>query len=74
MNQAKRAILVVSFGTTIRETRQANIAVLETEIQRQYPQWEVRRAFTSGMVRARILEDEGVRIDPPATALETLRR
>lgn len=74
MNQAKRAILVVSFGTTIRETRQANIDVLETEIQRQYPQWEVRRAFTSGMVRARILEEEGVRIDPPATALENLRR
>ena len=29
----KKAILVVSFGTTIRETRQANIDVLEQEIQ-----------------------------------------
>ena len=70
----KKAILVVSFGTTIRETRQANIDVLEQEIQAAYPDREIRRAFTSGMVRAKIYEEEGLRIDPPAAALENLRR
>ena len=70
----KKAILVVSFGTTIRETRQANIDVLEQEIQTAYPDREIRRAFTSGMVRAKIYEEEGLRIDPPAAALENLRR
>ncbi len=53
----KKAILVVSFGTTIRETRQANIDVLEQEIQAAYPDREIRRAFTSGMVRAKIYEE-----------------
>ena len=70
----KKAILVVSFGTTIKETRQANIDVLEQEIQAAYPDREIRRAFTSGMVRAKIYEEERLRIDPPAAALENLRR
>ena len=69
----KKAILVVSFGTTIKETRQANIDVLEQEIQAAYPDREIRRAFTSGMVRAKIYEEERLRIDPPAAALENLR-
>ena len=72
--QEKKAILVVSFGTTVAETRRANIDVLEQEIQATCPEWEVRRAFTSGMVRAKIAAEEGVRIDPPAEALDRLRR
>ena len=64
----KKAILVVSFGTTIKETRQANIDVLEQEIQTAYPDREIRRAFTSGMVRTKIYEEEdcgSIRRPPP---------
>ncbi|HWR31511.1 MAG TPA: sirohydrochlorin cobaltochelatase, partial [Negativicutes bacterium] len=72
--QQKKAILVVSFGTTVPETRKANIDVLEQEIQAAFPEWEVRRAFTSGMVREKIAAEEGLPVDPPAKALKRLQR
>lgn len=72
MSQGKRAILAVSFGTAVPETRIANIDALGKEIRENFPGWEVRRAFTSGMVRAKIAAEEGLRIDPPAVALERL--
>jgi len=72
--QQKKAILVVSFGTTVPETRRANIDVLEQEIQAAFPEWEVRRAFTSGMVREKIAAEEGLPVDPPAKALKRLQR
>jgi len=74
MSQGKRAILAVSFGTAVTETRIANIDALEKEIRENFPGWEVRRALTSGMVRAKIAAEEGLRIDPPAVALERLGR
>ncbi len=74
MIQKKKAILAVSFGTAVPETRRANIDVLENEIREAFPGWEVRRAFTSGMVRAKIAAEEGLQVDPPAAALGRLGR
>jgi sirohydrochlorin cobaltochelatase len=74
MSQDKKAILVVSFGTAVPETRTANIDGLENEIRDHFPGWEVRRAFTSGIVREKIAADEGLWIDPPAAALGRLGR
>ena len=71
---AKKALLVVSFGTSVVETRQANIDVLENELQAAYPGWEMRRAFTSKTVRARIAAEEGITIDSAQEALERLYR
>ena len=70
----KKAILVVSFGTTVQATRAANIDILEREAADEFPGWEVRRAFTSATVRARIAAEEGLQIDPPAEALTKLSR
>lgn len=70
----KKAILVVSFGTAVPETRAANIDLLENELREQFPDWEVRRSFTSRTVRAKIAAQEGVLIDPPAAALGRLGR
>ena len=70
----KKVILAVSFGTSVPETRIANIDVLENEIRLAFPGWEVRRAFTSGMVRAKIATEEGLVIDSPLEALERLRK
>ena len=68
----KKAILVVSFGTTVQATRAANIDMLESEAAAGFPEWEVRRAFTSATVRARIASEEGLVIDPPSEALAKL--
>ena len=70
----KKALLVVSFGTSVPETRQANIDVLEKELQTAYPGWEMRRAFTSKTVRARIAAEEGIVIDSVQEAMERLCR
>ena len=72
--QEKRAILVVSFGTAVPETRAANIDGLENDLRENFPGWEIRRAFTSGIVRTKIAAEEGLWIDPPAAALGRLGR
>ena len=67
----EKAILVVSFGTSYKETREKTIGAIETAIGAAYPDWEVRRAFTSGFIIKKILREEGIRID---TVEELLRR
>lgn len=68
---SKKAILVVSFGTSYKETREKTIGAIETAIGAAYPDWEVRRAFTSGFIIKKILREEGIVID---TVEEALRR
>ena len=46
----KKAILAVSFGTSYRDTLQRTIAATEEMLGKTFPDWEVRRAFTSGMI------------------------
>ena len=46
----KQAILVVSFGTSYNESRELTIGAIENAIGEAYPDYEVRRAFTSQMI------------------------
>lgn len=69
MNQA---ILVVSFGTTFRETMEKNIVPTEQAVQAAFPQRKVVRAFTSGVVMRRLKEQHGVEIDDVPQALQRL--
>lgn len=68
----KKAILVVSFGTTYVQARQRAIAATEKAVQDAFPKYDVFRAFTSKIVRQRIKEHEDIAIDDPATALKKL--
>lgn len=70
---AKKAILVVSFGTTFPETRKLTIESVENKIKAAFPDYEVRRAFTSRIVIKRIAEQEGIKIDTEQQALERLK-
>lgn len=72
MKDAKTAILVTSFGTSYNDSRKAAIEALEKTIADAYPLWEVRRAFTSGMIIEKLARRDGVRIDNVAEALERL--
>ena len=56
----KKGILVASFGTTYISTREKTIGAIEEKIAKAFPDFEVRRAFTSSMVRKRILKNEGI--------------
>ena len=68
----KKAILVVSFGTSYPDNREKTIGALECDIASEFPDWEVRRAFTSGMIISKIAETEGIRIDSVSDAIEKL--
>lgn len=68
----KRAILVVSFGTSYEETRKKTIDKIEEDIQNAYPQWRVYRAWTSGMICKRLLERDGVFVPNVPQAMEQM--
>lgn len=67
------AILVVSFGTSYEETRKKTIDRIENEIQEAYPQYRLYRAWTSGMIRRKILKRDGIRIPDVKGAMEQMR-
>ncbi|WP_462331721.1 sirohydrochlorin cobaltochelatase [Schwartzia sp. (in: firmicutes)] len=69
----KDAILVMSFGTTITETRRITIERTVEEIQRNHPGVKVVLAFTSNIVVERIEEKEGIHYPMPEEALRDLR-
>lgn len=69
----KKAILVVSFGTSYPDTRGRTIGAVEREIAEKYPEYDVRRAFTSEMVRRIVRKKEGIEIDNVISALTKLK-
>ena len=72
LDPAKKAILVVSFGTSYEETREKTIGAIEEDFARAFPDFEIRRAFTSGMIIKKLRERDGVIIDSVEQALEKL--
>jgi len=69
----KKAILMVSFGTTFPDTRAKTIGALEKEFKKEFQDFEVRTAFTSRIIMRRIKENEGITYDNPSEALKKLK-
>lgn len=68
----KKAILVVSFGTTYENTRKLTIETVENRIKSEYEGYEVRRAFSSKFVIKMLKNRDGIAIDTPEEALSKL--
>lgn len=68
----KKAILVVSFGTSYNETREKTIDVIEEKIADAYPDFEVRRAFTSQTIIDKLKTRDGLEIDNVQQAMQKL--
>ena len=68
----KKAILSVSFGTSYPDTLLKTIAATEQALAEAFPDWEVRRAFTSGMIIRKLRERDGVEIENVAQAMHRL--
>lgn len=66
----ERALLAVSFGTSFAQTREKTIGAIERKLADRFPDREVRRSFTSRMIRKKLLERDGLRVDSPEEALE----
>lgn len=69
----KKAILVVSFGTSYKETREKTIGAIEEKIQKEFPQYKIYRAFTSKII-LRKLEKEGIKIMDVEEALYQIKQ
>ena len=68
----KQAILVVSFGTSYWNTMEKTIGATERTIAEAFPEWEVRRAFTSSVILKKLQNRDGIHIDTVPEAIETL--
>lgn len=64
------AILVVSFGTSYNDSREATIGAIEKAIQEKFPDYPVRRAFTSQIIIDKLKERDNLSIDNVTEALD----
>ena len=63
-------LLVVSFGTSFNDSRAADIGGIEKALQKAYPDWSVRRAFTAQIIINHIQARDDEKIDNMDQALE----
>lgn len=66
----KKAILVVSYGSSYKESREKSIGGIEQAIRRSFPEYAVFRAFTSNSIIERIQKKEGIKTDTIREAFE----
>ena len=70
--ETKPVLLAVSFGSSYNETRDVTIGAVEAALQAAYPEYEVRRAFTSQIVIDILEEREKMEIDNVIEAMDRL--
>ena len=70
----KDAIVVMSFGTTFKDTRAKTIDATVNAIQAAHPNVKVVTAFTSHIIIDRIKANEGLTYQTPEEALEQLKK
>lgn len=69
---SEKAILVISFGTSYNDNREKTIGAIEKDIAEAFPDYEIRRAFTSKMIIAKLKKRDNEHIDYIDEALERL--
>ncbi len=68
----KKAVLVVSFGTSYNESREKTIGSVEKKIASAFPDYDQKRAFTSQTIIDKINQRDGEKIDNVTEAMEKL--
>ena len=63
-------LLVVSFGTSFNESRAMDIGGIEAALEKAFPDWSVRRAFTAQIIINHVQARDGEFIDNMDQALE----
>lgn len=69
----KKALLVVSFGTSYRENAGKTIGAIEQRLREAFPERDFYRSYTSRMIVDRIKKRDGETIELPMQALERLK-
>ena len=63
-------LLVVSFGTSFNDSRRLTIGGIEGALAEAFPDWSVRRGFTSQIIIDHVKSRDGVEIDNVTAALD----
>lgn len=66
----EKELLVVSFGTSFNDSRRETIGAIEGALAEAFPEYSVRRAFTSQIIIDHVMERDGVAIDNMTQALD----
>jgi sirohydrochlorin cobaltochelatase len=69
---ADKVLLVLSFGTSFNRSRSLTIGGIEAALQAAYPDYQVRRAFTSQIIIDKLASREGLVIDNVEDAMNRL--
>ena len=69
----EKAVLVTSFGTSHKDTRQKCLDSIENEVKAKYGSEKVERAYTSGVIRRIVERKEGIHIFDQNEGLEALK-
>ena len=72
MSDKTKAILVVSFGTSINTAREKTIDKIEDDFQAAFPDHKIYRAWTSKMIIRKVLKRDGVKIFTVTDAVEQM--
>lgn len=65
-----KALLVVSFGTSYKETREKTIFAVEKDLAAAFPDRKFYRAWSSGFIIRKLAKTEGLQIDTLTEALD----
>lgn len=63
-------LLVVSFGTSFNDSRRLTVGAIENAIEKAFPDYSVRRGFTSQIIIDHVKSRDNVAIDNVGEALE----
>ena len=63
-------LLVVSFGTSFNDSRRETIGAIEGALEKAFPDWSVRRGFTSQIIIDHVKTRDGEVIDNVGEALD----
>ena len=69
----EKAVLVTSFGTSYKDTREKCLDSIENKVKAKYGSERVERAYTSGVIRRIVKRKEGIHIFDQNEGLEALK-
>lgn len=70
----KKELLVVSFGTSFNDNRVATIKAIEDDLDKAFPDYDVRRGFTADIIIEHVYRRDGELIDNVKEALERAKK
>ncbi|MBU5330776.1 MAG: sirohydrochlorin cobaltochelatase [Anaerocolumna aminovalerica] len=70
----KQGILIVSFGTTHKDTREKNIEKLAETVRENFPDWNIYQAYSSGIVRSILKKRDNIIVPDVKEALQQMHQ